>query len=302
MPITVTCNECSESHRVKDDAVGKRFKCKGCGKSLVVVASPPPEDDFSNFDEADFADDETDDADGDDRPKVPKRKAAPKKSAKEKPGKSKPVSIHRTKVPLGIDCVYFGAVLMLLLVLIAGAVGLSKPVRPPNVNPVVYWLGFGGLAATVLTTAGKLMCLTAPPNMSGRGSIFVAVAIDLLSLSITLAGFFTVVPPLLRGSVNLLALAGFVCFIRFLQHLGDFIGERDLRERGDGVFRLGIGIVVLYIVEIGLAVMALGNALPRVVAGLGILVVTLALLVSLIVFALRYGGLLSACRYALSNA
>lgn len=299
MPITVTCDECSESHRVKDDAVGKKFKCKGCGKTLVVVA-PPPEDEFGDFDEADFPDEEADDEEEYSRRKSAPRKALSKKGVRSK--SSKPVSIHRTKVPLGIDCVYFGAVLMLLLVIIAFVVGLSKPVRPPNVNPAVYWLGLGGLAAAVLTTAGKLMCLTAPPNMSGRGSIFVAVAIDLLSLTITVAGLFTAVPVLLRGSVNLLALAGFVCFIRFLQHLGDYIGERDLRERGDGVFRLGIGIVVLYVVQIGLAVMALGNALPRVVAGLGILLVTLALMISLIVFALRYGGLLSACRYALSNA
>lgn len=36
MPITVTCDECSEPHRVRDDAVGKQFVCQGCGKSLTV--------------------------------------------------------------------------------------------------------------------------------------------------------------------------------------------------------------------------------------------------------------------------
>ena len=35
MPITVTCDECSESHWVRDDSVGKQFKCKGCGKRLL---------------------------------------------------------------------------------------------------------------------------------------------------------------------------------------------------------------------------------------------------------------------------
>ncbi len=38
MPITVTCVECSEPHRVRDDAVGKQLVCKGCGKSLTVEA------------------------------------------------------------------------------------------------------------------------------------------------------------------------------------------------------------------------------------------------------------------------
>ena len=38
MPISVTCDECSATHRVRDDAVGKRFKCKGCGSSLLIEA------------------------------------------------------------------------------------------------------------------------------------------------------------------------------------------------------------------------------------------------------------------------
>lgn len=302
MPITVTCDECSESHRVKDDAVGKRFKCKGCGKSLVVKAPPPPEDDFGNFDEADFSEDEADDSDGEYLPKTSKPKAAPKKTVKGKSGRSKPVSIHRTKVPLGVDCVYFGFLLTILMFVIAFAIGWSNRGKPPVAAAGAVWLGLLGLAATIITTVGKLLCLTAPSNMSGRGSIFVAVAIDLLSLSITAANLLTVVPPLLKGAINLLSIAGFVCFILFLQHLGDFLGERDLRERGTGVLQLGIGIVVLLVVQYGLALAALGKALPPIIAGLGILLLMLVLLAVGIWFVIRYAGLLSTCRYALANA
>ena len=302
MPITVTCDECSESHRVKDDAVGKKFKCKGCGKSLVVVAPPPPEDEFANFDEADVADDEADDSDREYRRETPKRKAVPKKSAKGKSAKSKPVPIHRTKVPLGVDCVYFGFLLTILMFFIAFAIGWSNRGKPPNPAAGAFWLGLVGLAATIITTAGKLMCLTAPSNMSGRGSIFVAVAIDLLSLSITVGNLVTVLPPLLRGAINLLSIAGFVCFILFLQNLGDFLGERDLRERGTGVLQLGIGIVVLLVVQYGLALAAQARALPVIVAGLGISLLMRVLLAVGIWFVIRYAGLLSTCRYALSNA
>ncbi len=41
MPITVTCDECAETHRVRDDAVGKLLKCKGCGRSLKIEAPAP---------------------------------------------------------------------------------------------------------------------------------------------------------------------------------------------------------------------------------------------------------------------
>lgn len=301
MPITVTCDDCSESHRVKDDAIGKRFKCKGCGKSLVVAA-PPPEDDFSNFDEAAFADDESEDADGDDRQKSPRRKTAPKKSAKGKSGRSKLVPIHRTKVPLGVDCVFFGFVLTCLVVMIGFAVSWSMKGNPLRVLQILNFLAFGVIAGTIITTVGKLLCLTAPPQMSGRGSIFVAVAIDLLSLSITVASLVTVVPPLLRGAVNLLSIAGLVCFIVFLQNLGDLLGERDLRERGSGVLKMGIGIVVLYVVFVVLAFLAVAKALPALLAGLGLMVLGIVLLIAGIIFIIRYGGLLLASRYALSNA
>lgn len=37
MPIIVTCDKCSKSHRVRNDAIGKTFKCKGCRRSLKVA-------------------------------------------------------------------------------------------------------------------------------------------------------------------------------------------------------------------------------------------------------------------------
>lgn len=302
MPINVTCDECSESHRVKDDAVGKKFKCKGCGKSLVVAAPPPPEDDFANFDDDELNDDEAEDAEAYSRKKAPKRTTSSRKSSLSKSGKPKSVPIRRTKVPLGVDCVFFGFVLTCLVILMGFAVGWSMRGNPLRVVQIAYVLVFGGIAATIITTVGKLLCLTAPPQMAGRGSIFVAVAIDLLSLSITVVSLVTTVPPLLRGAIHLLSIAGLVCFIVFLQNLGDLLGERDLRERGSGVLNMGIGLVVLYGMFVVLGVLAVARALPALLAGLGLMLLGLVLLVAAIIFAIRYGGLLLASRYALSNA
>lgn len=306
MAIIVTCDECSESHRVKDDAVGKKFKCKGCGKSLTVQAPAPPEDDFTNFDDAGLSDEhegEAEEAEAYSRKKTPRRakSASAGRKGSTKTGQPKSVPIGRTKVPLGIDCVFFGFLATILVVLIVFAVAWSSRGNPVKVVPVLFWMSLVGFAATVVTTVGKLLCLTAPPQMSGKGTIYVAVAIDVLALSITMASFVTTVPALLTSAVNLLSIAGFVSFILFLQNLGDFLGERDLRERGSGVLMLGIGIVVLLAVQVGLALAAQARALPPIVAGLGVLLVMLALLVVGVFFVIRYAGLLSTCRYALSN-
>lgn len=49
MPITVICDVCAASVRVRDDAAGRRFRCKGCGKVLVVRA----DDEWDGFESGD---------------------------------------------------------------------------------------------------------------------------------------------------------------------------------------------------------------------------------------------------------
>lgn len=296
MPITVTCDECSESHRVKDDAVGKKFKCKGCGKSLKIVAPPPPEEDFGNLDETDFGDDEAEDTESYSRKKAPKRAKSASAGRKSSTSKSKSVPIGRTKVPLGIDCVYFG---FLLKVLVSLCVASFGPKGNPSLLFTFYWLGFG---AVILTTVGQLLCLTAPPQMSGKGVIYVAALIDLSSLIATLAKLFGALPRAAAAVDNLLWVIGMICFIMFLQSLGDFLGERDLRERGSGVFRMGIGYFVLSALQVGLLALALTRALHPLLAVVVGLPLGLTLLVVGIIVVVRYVGLLSTCRYALSNA
>ena len=116
MPIKVTCDDCSLAHRVKDDAVGKRFKCKGCGKSLKVEMVSAPENVFDQFKKAGMNDefdasDAADDGEVDSRKSAKRSDLAGRKSSKSKSGTPKPVPLQKTKVSLGIDCVYFGFLL-----------------------------------------------------------------------------------------------------------------------------------------------------------------------------------------------
>lgn len=44
MPISVTCGECFTSVRVKEQALGKKFRCKECGAVVVVRPDEEPDD------------------------------------------------------------------------------------------------------------------------------------------------------------------------------------------------------------------------------------------------------------------
>lgn len=52
MPIIVTCGKCSKSHRLRNDAVGKTFRCKGCRRSLKVEPDVSKAEDDGQDEEA----------------------------------------------------------------------------------------------------------------------------------------------------------------------------------------------------------------------------------------------------------
>lgn len=55
MAITVVCPECGNSHKVKDEAAGKKLRCKGCEKviSIPKPAAVSEADPWENLDEND---------------------------------------------------------------------------------------------------------------------------------------------------------------------------------------------------------------------------------------------------------
>ncbi|RLS58209.1 MAG: hypothetical protein DWH91_02825 [Planctomycetota bacterium] len=304
MPITVTCEECSEIHRVRDDAVGKRLKCKGCGISLKVEAPAPSEDDFANLDVSEPDDDEIDPSRLKPALRKVKSAAGRRKSSKSGTGKSAPVPLSETKVPLGIQLVYYGFMLFLFAMFVT--FGIAWTFRntprgiPPISAPVLYGLGLLYFASSIVTTVGKLMCVTAPPQMSGKGVILAAVAFDLFAQAITVAKLFMVLPPPLVASINLVSVAGMVCFVWFLQHLGRFLKEQDISERASGLLALGFGIVAMWLAMIVLSALAMARVLPVMVGGLGGVLLSLALLIVGIIGVIRYVGLLHSCLYTMS--
>ena len=306
MPITVTCDDCSETHRVRDDAVGKRLKCKGCGKSLRIEAPDSPQVDFPDLDDIRQDDDGDDEAETS-QFKPARRKAKPAaqrgKSSRSGTGKSTPVPLRKTMVPLGIRLVYIGFMLFLFAMFLATVIPWTNRNNPRGLVsflPFLLGLFFLIQAASLITTVGKVMCLTAPPRMSGKGVILVAVAIDLLAQSIAVAKMFTALPPVLISSINLLSVAGMVCFVLFLKHLGRFLKEPDIAERATALLGLGVVVVGMWLSIIALGALAIARVLPAIVGGSGILLLGIALLIVGIIGTIRYAGLLNSCLYAMS--
>jgi hypothetical protein len=60
MAIPVTCSQCGRQYNVKDDAAGKKFKCKDCGAVVDVpqaASDNAPQDEFGDLDSP-YADDD----------------------------------------------------------------------------------------------------------------------------------------------------------------------------------------------------------------------------------------------------
>lgn len=93
MPISVNCPSCGRAYSVKDDAAGKKFRCKQC-EAVVSVPDAPSEAEGDPWDNLDLsaADDPYADGDTDEAPaQLPVRRRK-KKSAK-KSSSGMPISV-----------------------------------------------------------------------------------------------------------------------------------------------------------------------------------------------------------------
>ena len=141
MAIEVSCSNCGEDFRVKDDAAGKSFKCKVCGTKVRI-----PE-----IDDEDAADDfppprrrSRDENDGEDRPKRRKKKSS---SAA---GKTLGPAIGLF-VTGGLSL--FGMVFRFVVTILNPGSALPKP--PPNVDQayiIGQAVGFYGVLIGLLIT------------------------------------------------------------------------------------------------------------------------------------------------------
>ncbi len=172
-------------------------------------------------------------------------------------------SLRATQVPLGISLVYYSLALMLLAIIgIFGSPLFLLSVNPMLVVRAIIGFGFLILVASVLSLVGTGLCLTAPNKMAGKGAIHLAVALNVAAVLICVASQFTTLPRWIVASSNLPAIAGFVCFLVFLMHVGSFIRNDELTSRAEGLLNLGITLVaVMVLMAASASVMPMAGAL-----------------------------------------
>ena len=240
MPITIICDECSESHRVREDAVGKRFKCKGCGKGLMIETprkkrAASAEEDYEDYDD----DDEVEDYD--DAEPVRRRGGKSKGGSSSRSKRSKSLPIHKTLIVAGLRLVAAGFGLMVLY-----CVSVSLLLMfPQYMLPYLRWINILMPCATIATAIGKVVCMSAPAHTSGKPFIYIAALADVAALCVFISPYFLANPPAISGSDVLISMVGTYCFVLFLRELGRF-------QRDDVVIHRATTLLNLFGFEIGI--------------------------------------------------
>ena len=187
-----------------------------------------------------------------------------------------------SSVRLGITFVYVGVLLIVAAIVATVLAWLFKA-------PLLI---IGGLilitASSLLSTIGRILCLTAPKQVGAKVLIYLAVAFDIVAL---LLSYSPMIPGMqnLRGLSGLIGVIGIVLFVFFLRKLANYINASELAQRAWEVLILWALLVFLSVFS--LVVMTMSAILGLIV---GFIVFFLSLLACF-----RYFQLLSDLRLSL---
>lgn len=140
MAISVVCPSCARPYTVKEEAAGKRFKCKDCG---AVVEVPGAETEFGNLSEEDYGDPDASDLSGEAPPAPAVRGGARSNAAT--------AAAERTKLPAIFMYVVCGlSMLNSIWGIVSNAAGLQGPM-PPGADPQMqqFLQGLQGLTYVI---------------------------------------------------------------------------------------------------------------------------------------------------------
>ena len=146
---------------------------------------------------------------------------------------SRIASLLSSKVPLGINLVFYGleltalAIILMTLLPFAMSGGINTLIM---LIRIIQFLGYVVVAASILSLTGKVMCLSAPDEMEGKNAIYGAVSLNLLVILLGVAGLFLSMPPFVSLLSSLLTITAFTCFLLFLLRLGRLLGNEDLER------------------------------------------------------------------------
>lgn len=144
MTIEISCPQCGEEFRVRDEAAGKSFKCKLCGTTISVPDDEPDDDDGGDFE----------------RPRKKKKRRA---------------ADNRTLWPAIGLYVTGGLALLSAFVNLAMSLAMGVDVPPQFNGPGREGYILGHYAGIVILTVVDLIILTGAVNLQKRGTYSMAL-------------------------------------------------------------------------------------------------------------------------------
>lgn len=315
MAIDVTC-KCGREFGVTNNSVGQSVKCPECGTWVRVtekLIAVEPEL-AKNADQQPSVGSEgpsTSTTEG--RAAASSRNEADAKQVSSESRKSKLAlkkeraahrraesAFHNSSVPLGITWMYYG-----LLIGVIGMIGLCSMVMLSQAgqrgagSPLVILFGLAMVVAAGLIVLGKLLCLSVPSKIPGSGGVLVSLVFDGFAILFSIAQSGQGAG--LSVLANLLAVGSLVSFLMFLKGLGEFCERHDITDRAAEVHWLGIMLVALWLLLLGFTSLVAARVVPLGIGGTGIGMLGVVAGGLGILVMVRFAGLLSMCRSALSR-
>jgi DNA-directed RNA polymerase subunit RPC12/RpoP len=194
-----------------------------------------------------------------------------------------------SSVRLGITFVYVG-LLLIVAAIIATVLALLFKAPLLIIGALILTT-----ASSLLSTIGRILCLTVPKQVGAKDLIYLAVAFDIMAL---LLSFSPMIPGMqdLRGLSGPLGVIGIVLFVFFLRKLANYIDASELAHRAWEVLILWaiLGVLSIFVVLL----IFLGTILGPMLAIFGSIFGLIAFPLSMVA-CFRYFQLLSDLRLSL---
>ncbi|MBW3540526.1 MAG: hypothetical protein KY476_09655 [Planctomycetes bacterium] len=197
----------------------------------------------------------------------------------------------------GISLVYYALIIVVLATIVmvffgfqlVNAVRRGDAAAEASAFNVIRIAVIVRIIGMIIGFIGKLFCLSVPRAVGASGAIFTSVAIDTVTIAVSLASFAVEFPREVNSILGLAGLLAYVLFVIFLGRLSHYIDRQDLVRRANGILTMG-GVII-------------GAMLFGIIAARAIPIVALiALLVGLVLILLllaRYARLLYELKRAL---